>query len=258
MDVLRTTFDHVLTIEGEEDDDAFLIASLLAGSRDAWAELYARYHRPIIGVAHRILANEGESEDVAQEVFLELSDKARFYDCARGSVRTWLLRLAVNRCLDRRRYFSVRNEYRRSGRRELVNEPAARRKPSFESSVDVERCFQALVDDLDDHQTTVVYLQCLLGADLRAIAQILDQPLANVRHIHYRALSRLRKVILRGSKRRARRSPARQGGQEISGRRKYSDLRRRASLTTTLRYEKPVLLEVNFDADGTPRRVPAS
>lgn len=71
--------------------------------RDASAlgELYDQQARQLFGLIMRILRDRAESEDVLQEVFLRVWQKADTYDPVFGSPRAWLLRIARNRAIDR-------------------------------------------------------------------------------------------------------------------------------------------------------------
>jgi RNA polymerase sigma-70 factor (ECF subfamily) len=80
----------------------FALMVRIAG-RDASAvgELYDRHSRVLFALICRILRDEGESEDVLQEVFLRVWDKAESYDPVLGSPTAWLVRIARNRAIDR-------------------------------------------------------------------------------------------------------------------------------------------------------------
>ena len=84
--------------------DNVLIAQAGAGDRAAWAALVGRYLGPITGYAWHMLGDRGEAEDIAQETFLRLMGKAVAWDAeGDATLRTWLYRVAINLCTDRRR-----------------------------------------------------------------------------------------------------------------------------------------------------------
>jgi RNA polymerase sigma-70 factor, ECF subfamily len=91
------------TIEGPEDADRALLGAVAAGDRKALAQLYDRYAPILMAVGMRMLGVRGEAEDLLHDVFLEAWQRARDYDPARGSVRTWLLVRLRSRALDRYR-----------------------------------------------------------------------------------------------------------------------------------------------------------
>src|SRR5215510_4233231 len=97
--------------ELERLSDNEVMASLQAGSHDALAVLFDRYHRLVWSIALRIVRDEGEAEDVTQIVFLDIFRAAAQFDPGRGTTRTWLLQYAYHRALSRKRYLGVRNFY---------------------------------------------------------------------------------------------------------------------------------------------------
>lgn len=84
-------------------DDA-LMTRAAAGDRAAWSALVERYLGPISGYAWHMLGDRGEAEDVAQETFLRLMGKVATWDAdGAASLKTWLYKVAINLCIDRRR-----------------------------------------------------------------------------------------------------------------------------------------------------------
>ncbi|MBI5240374.1 MAG: sigma-70 family RNA polymerase sigma factor [Elusimicrobia bacterium] len=111
------------TMDGKpEADEAAGLLRRIAGERDpeAFARLYDLHAPLLFGLVIRILANRGDAEDVLQEVFLQVWDKAADFDAERGSARTWLVVLARSRCLDR-----LRRKGRREGRELPLREGGA-------------------------------------------------------------------------------------------------------------------------------------
>src|SRR5262249_42102415 len=105
--------DHKSRIgSGSLRRDADLVAELRVPDSDALDVLIGRYVRLVRRVAAGILRDEGEAEDVAQEVFFEIYRKAHLYDPSRGPVRVWLLQYAYHRSLRRRNVLRRRAAYR--------------------------------------------------------------------------------------------------------------------------------------------------
>lgn len=83
---------------------AACLARVAARDPQALAELYQRMSAKLFGICLRILGERAAAEDVLQEVFLAVWNKADRFDSARGiSPVTWLAVLARNRALDRLR-----------------------------------------------------------------------------------------------------------------------------------------------------------
>ncbi len=83
--------------------DAVLVREVAAGSHDALAELYDQYADGIFASASRLTSDRGMAEEVVQETFLALWDRAVTFDPSVGSLAAWLHTIARNRTVDRLR-----------------------------------------------------------------------------------------------------------------------------------------------------------
>ena len=72
----------------EAPNDGMLIAAVLAGDREKFAELVRRYQRPLLRVAYSRLGRSEWAEDVVQEVFLALMCELGRYDASRAALPT--------------------------------------------------------------------------------------------------------------------------------------------------------------------------
>ncbi len=77
-----------------------LLAATAEGDRGAFRELYDRCSAKLFGVILRILRNRHKSEDVLQDVFLKIWQKAGSYNPAQGRPITWMATIARNRAID--------------------------------------------------------------------------------------------------------------------------------------------------------------
>ncbi len=83
--------------------DAGLVRAVASGSEDALVQLYDRYSGAVYATARRLTTDRGLAEDVVQETFLALWNRAEQYDPTMGSLPAWLLTIARNRTIDRLR-----------------------------------------------------------------------------------------------------------------------------------------------------------
>lgn len=83
--------------------DAALVRAVAEGSHDALAALYDRHGDAVFASAARLTSDRGMAEEVVQETFLALWDRAETYDPAVGSLAAWLHTIARNRTVDRLR-----------------------------------------------------------------------------------------------------------------------------------------------------------
>src|SRR5437016_14382307 len=85
-----------------DDSDEQLMARVAGGDERAF-QLLSRRHLPaMLGLARRILRNSAEAEDVAQEAFMRVWTHAPRWQPV-AQFRTWLTRVVINLCLDRKR-----------------------------------------------------------------------------------------------------------------------------------------------------------
>ncbi len=85
------------------DEEAALLARLACGDGSAAALLTLRHLPRVLRLASRLLDDPAEAEDVAQEAMLRLWRIAPHWRTGEAQVSTWLYRVAVNLCADRRR-----------------------------------------------------------------------------------------------------------------------------------------------------------
>ena len=88
--------------------DEVLMHAIQQESLDALEELYDRYNRTALAVAHRVLQDRNLAEDVIQETFLAVWRQAGMFKPERGTVRSWLLSIVRHRAIDitRGHYFT--------------------------------------------------------------------------------------------------------------------------------------------------------
>ncbi len=87
----------------DPDEDARLVAQMVAGSEGALEALYDRHAGAVYAVACRLTTDRQIAEDVVQETFLTLWNRAEQFDPGLGSLAAWLLTIARNRTIDRLR-----------------------------------------------------------------------------------------------------------------------------------------------------------
>jgi RNA polymerase sigma-70 factor, ECF subfamily len=152
--------------------------------------LFRRHRRAVLNVAERILRDASEAEDLCQEVFLLLFEKANLFDESKGTASSWIIQIAYHRAMNRRQYLARRQHY---NIQELDEEQiGAGRQPLFIDEIAARNLLNRLRAELSEEQRTTLELHFFEGYSLREIAEKTNQTLGNVRHHYYRALERLR------------------------------------------------------------------
>jgi RNA polymerase sigma-70 factor (ECF subfamily) len=88
--------------------DVSLIERIVAGEASAVGDMYDRHSRLLYGLILRIVRDRSEADEVLQEVFVSVWNRAETYDVALGSPAAWLVRIARNRAIDRLRANTAR------------------------------------------------------------------------------------------------------------------------------------------------------
>jgi RNA polymerase sigma-70 factor (ECF subfamily) len=78
-----------------------LLERVAQGDRIAFAELYDQVSPRVFGLVKRLLRDHAQSEEVTQEIFLEIWQSATRFDPNKGGAATWILTMAHRRAVDR-------------------------------------------------------------------------------------------------------------------------------------------------------------
>lgn len=187
----------VSTVQMQDLSDEEIMKQVRLGHPDALLILFDRFYRLVLKVAMRILRDPGEAEDLMQDVFFEIFNKADQFDAARGSAKTWILQYAYHRSLNRRQYLALRNFYSRHETTELEMSESNSLNASWRGLTFQEwrRILDEGLGTLNERQRKILELTCFQGLLLSEIADRTKESLANVRHHYYRGLEGLRKFM---------------------------------------------------------------
>jgi len=87
--------------EGPGQDLGALLARVARGDHEAFEAIYDQLAGPVYGVARKVLRDPAQSEEVAQEVMLDVWRSASRFDAGRGSAVAWVMTIAHRRAVDR-------------------------------------------------------------------------------------------------------------------------------------------------------------
>lgn len=159
---------------------AALLGRVASGDQAAFAELYDALSSRVLGLVRSVLIDHAQSEEVAQEVFLEVWQTAPRFDRARGSVSGWIMTMAHRRAIDRvRASQSGRDRDARIGIRDL-DTPYDNVAETVETTIENERVQEAMTQltELQRQALTLAYFGGLTQAE---VAAALDVPLGTVK-----------------------------------------------------------------------------
>jgi RNA polymerase sigma-70 factor (ECF subfamily) len=186
---------------------------LVRGSEAALSTLYDRYGEAIFASAYRLTTDRGIAEEVVQETFLTLWNRAELFDPTAGSLAAWLHAIGRNRAVDRLRAAGRRprlvalssaspDESETQGLERAVANgtvvAGAVQPPGPEEAADsagLREAIRAAMTAMPDHERTVILLAYQEELSQTEIANRLDWPLGTVKTRTRRALLRLREAL---------------------------------------------------------------
>ncbi|MFF7330360.1 sigma-70 family RNA polymerase sigma factor [Streptomyces sp. NPDC090306] len=171
-----------------------LVGLVARGDQDAFASVYDTVAGPVLGIVRSVLRDRAQSEEVTQEVLVEVWRTAARFRSDRGSAMNWILTLGHRRAVDRVR--SVEASAAREHKAALLD-----RSPEYDEVTEqveaqfereqVRRCLRTLTD-LQRQSVTLAYYR---GLTYREVAELLALPLGTVKTRLRDGLIRLRDCL---------------------------------------------------------------
>ncbi|MFJ7058488.1 sigma-70 family RNA polymerase sigma factor [Streptomyces griseobrunneus] len=171
-----------------------LLVRVARGDQNAFAKVYDAVSGPVLGLVRSVLRDPAQSEEVAQEVLVEVWRTAPRFQASRGSAMNWVLTLAHHRAVDRVR--SAEASAAREHKAALLD-----RTPAFDEVSEqvetrlereqVRRCLRTL-SELQRQSVTLAYYR---GLTYREVAELLTVPLGTIKTRLRDGLIRLRDCL---------------------------------------------------------------
>ena len=171
-----------------------------AGDSGAFEQLVERHQRLVVGTVSRMLGNNSEAEDIAQQVFVRVWKSAKRY-VPRAKFTTWLLKITRN---------LVFNELRRRSRHAQVplqSESEEEERPIRDERAiapdtslleqELQNAIDAAIANLPETQRLAVILRRYEELSYEEIAETLDQSVSAVKSLLFRARTELRASLQR-------------------------------------------------------------
>jgi RNA polymerase sigma-70 factor, ECF subfamily len=159
--------------------------------RAAFSALYQQTSAKLFGIALRITMSTEAAEDVLQESFAAIWERARDFDPDRGSAMGWLVTIVRHCAIDQLRRRAARPEGRSAPEEALASLTAS---DSADSRAELRR-LQRCLDELDAEPRRAVLLAYCYGLTRDELARKLGVPIGTIKSWLRRSLERLRKCL---------------------------------------------------------------
>lgn len=176
-------------------DESSLAERLRARDPKVMGQIYDRYGRLVYSLIHRIVRDTGVAEDLTQETFLRIWNRAQAFDVEKGSLGAWIITVARNRAIDYLRSSAGQTAARSL---ELVDiEHPSRFRGLDEAALSLDRAkrLREAFEKLTPNQKMVIELAYYEGLSQTEMAERMQQPLGTVKTWVRAALKTLRNQL---------------------------------------------------------------
>lgn len=178
-----------------ELSDAEVMSSIGDGSSEALAELYDRYAGVLLATIRRMVSQVDDADEILQEVFLHVWNRASTYDASRSSVSTWLFLIARSRSIDRLRSRQTVDRTLAGVRRENRGLHAAPRGTQEVLTGQRRERLTRAMRNLPDEQRAVLVMAFYEGLSHSQIARRAGIPIGTVKTRSVLGMKKLRRAL---------------------------------------------------------------
>ncbi len=178
-------------------DDAAILRLIAHQDSEALGILYDRYGRLIYSIALHTIGNSETAEEIVQDVFTRVWEKAKTYDADQAKVSTWLVTITRNRSIDELRKIKIRPEQHSVDLSDALN-LTDHHDPSPEAEVETrwqQRSVREAIATLSADQQQVLALAYYKGLSHSEIAAVLHKPVGTVKTHLRLAIQKLRQAL---------------------------------------------------------------
>lgn len=183
--------------ERQIKEDIQLIQRIAERDSAAFQTFYQKYSGLIFAAISNVLNDHHDTEDVMQEVLVQLWNKAHLYEPRKGKPLTWLTTMARNRAIDR-----IRSKQRRSRLNDDFENENKKLQLEFEESglelleeKERDTVVKNAVSKLNEDQREAIYLAYFNGLTQAEVAERLNEPLGTIKARIRRGVNRLEALV---------------------------------------------------------------
>ncbi len=187
----------VMSISPDSLQDSELFRRAACGDDLSLHEIHRRYSGALRATAFRILNNARDAEEVVQETFVQIWEKASHFDSRRGKPFGWALTLTRNKAIDRLRRVQRRARLHDQLERETnISTQISETDSAHEAAAhETQAIVRSAVIQLSKDQRRAIELAFFAGLTQREIAQQLRQPLGTIKARIRRGMMKLRHTL---------------------------------------------------------------
>jgi RNA polymerase sigma-70 factor (ECF subfamily) len=183
--------------DDELEAEIALLHRVAQGDRRGFEELYDRFSGVLFSTAYRVLNNQEATEDVLQDVFIQIWEKAPLYESSRGKPMTWAVTMTRNKAIDRLRSTVRRNRLQDDVQREAETFEQFDDRNSFEAAAagDTSKLVREAIQKLSQDQREAIELAFFSSLTQAEIAERLNEPLGTVKARIRRGMMKLKEML---------------------------------------------------------------
>jgi RNA polymerase sigma-70 factor, ECF subfamily len=181
-------------------DDSALMRYIAQSQAEALSILYDRYARLVFSVAFAVVGDQAAAEEITQDVFTRVWQKAATYQPEQSRVSTWLTSITRNRAIDILRRQGVRPEYTSIswGDDQSDGLPHPETTPELVELAMMQKKVRVALETLPEDQRQPLILAYFKGMSHSEIADTLGEPLGTVKTRIRLAMQKLRRLLEEG------------------------------------------------------------
>lgn len=181
-------------------EDRDLVAAILDGEQERFAELVQRYERRIINYVYRMIRNYEDAHDLAQEIFIKVYMALDRYD-PKYQFSTWIFRIAQNAAIDQIRKKTLpeesltKEDRQEGGERQMQIEADVVSPYRAVFNIEMSGAIETAVNDLPEDYRELIELRHFAELSYDEIAEVKQLPLGTVKNKLFRARNMLKEKL---------------------------------------------------------------